>query len=124
VSATRSCALRDSSPASQLGSRRSRRGGSYSARINRVAGALKISQRDAAARVEELGAAQLLDAPAGEGLPVNLTDTGQHLIARIRGAVTEITQRLWGDLPPEDLATAGRVLSTILERANAELAGR
>jgi hypothetical protein len=30
---------------------------------------------------------------------------------------------MWGDLPEEDLATTGRVLSTILERANAELAG-
>jgi hypothetical protein len=30
---------------------------------------------------------------------------------------------MWGDLPPEDLATAGRVLSTVLARANKELAG-
>jgi hypothetical protein len=37
--------------------------------------------------------------------------------------VTEITQRLWGDLPAEDLAIAGRVLGTVLVRANAELAG-
>jgi hypothetical protein len=28
-----------------------------------------------------------------------------------------------GDLPAEELATAGRVLSTVLARANAELAG-
>ena len=32
-------------------------------------------------------------------------------------------QRLWGDLPAEDLATAGRVLAIITDRANAELAG-
>jgi hypothetical protein len=31
-------------------------------------------------------------------------------------------ERLWGDLPPEDLATAGRVLGIVLERANVELA--
>ena len=37
-------------------------------------------------------------------------------------AGTQITQRLWGDLPVEDLATTGRVLSTVLARANAELA--
>jgi hypothetical protein len=36
--------------------------------------------------------------------------------------VTGITQRLWSGLPAEDLATAGRVLSIITERANAELA--
>ncbi len=30
---------------------------------------------------------------------------------------------LFADFPPEDLATAGRVLSIITTRANAELAG-
>jgi hypothetical protein len=40
----------------------------------------------------------------------------------VRTAVTQITERLWGDVPAEDLATAGRVLSTVLARANAELA--
>jgi hypothetical protein len=29
---------------------------------------------------------------------------------------------MWGDLPDQDLAAAGRVLTTVLERANAELA--
>jgi hypothetical protein len=36
-------------------------------------------------------------------------------------AVAEITQRLWGDLSPDELAIAGRVLSTVLARANKEL---
>ena len=53
---------------------------------------------------------------------MRLTDAGQQLFGRIRGAVTEITGRLWGDLPAEDLATAGRVLSIVTERASAELA--
>jgi hypothetical protein len=51
---------------------------------------------------------------------VSLTDAGHQLHVRIRTAVTEITQRLWGDLPTDDLATAGRVLGTVLVRANAE----
>jgi hypothetical protein len=54
---------------------------------------------------------------------VKPTDAGQQLHRQIRTAVSQITQRLWGDLPAEDLATAGRVLSTVLARANAELAG-
>jgi hypothetical protein len=29
---------------------------------------------------------------------------------------------MWGDLPEGDLATAARILSTVLDRANAELA--
>ena len=41
---------------------------------------------------------------------------------RISAAITQITQRLWGGLLAGDLATAGRVLAIITERANAELA--
>jgi DNA-binding MarR family transcriptional regulator len=90
---------------------------------DRLAGALKVGAADAQARISELAAAQLLHAPAGDAGPVRLTDRGQQLHHQIRTAVTQITQRMWGDLPPEDLATAGRVLSTVLARANAELAG-
>jgi hypothetical protein len=38
-----------------------------------------------------------------------------------RPAVAGITRRLWGDLAAQDLATAARVLSTVLARANQEL---
>ena len=91
--------------------------------VTRVADALKISEAEAQARITELAAAQLLHVPDAEGAPVKPTDAGQQLHGRIRAAVTQITQRMWGDLPTEDLATAGRVLSTVLARANAELAG-
>jgi DNA-binding MarR family transcriptional regulator len=90
--------------------------------IGRVVGVLKVSEAEAQARITELAAARLLQTPDGEGSPVKLTDAGQQLHGQIRTAITEITQRLWGDLPAEDLATAGRVLSTVLARANAELA--
>jgi DNA-binding MarR family transcriptional regulator len=91
--------------------------------VDRVAGGLKVSEAEAQARVGELAAAGLLQAPQGEGSRVTLTEAGRELHARIATAVAPITQRMWGDLPAEDLATAGRVLSTILARANAELAG-
>ena len=91
--------------------------------VDRVAGALKVSVAEAQARVAELAAAGLLQAPEGEGSRVTLTHAGRQLHAGIGAALTPITQRMWGDLPAEDLATAGRVLSTILARANAELAG-
>jgi DNA-binding MarR family transcriptional regulator len=91
--------------------------------IGRVAGALKVSEAEARARLTELATAQLLEAPGGEGSPVKVTDSGQQLHTAIRAAVSQITERLWGDLPAEDLATAGHVLSTVLARANAELAG-
>jgi hypothetical protein len=91
--------------------------------VGTVAGVLKVSEAEAQARVAELADAQLLQAPDCEESPVKVTAAGEQLHGQIRAAVTQITQRLWGDLPAEDLATAGRVLSTILARANAELAG-
>jgi hypothetical protein len=90
--------------------------------IARVAGGLRVSGAEAEARIAELAAAGLLRASGDERSPVEVTQAGSELHTRIRGAVTEITQRMWGDLPAEDLATAGRVLSTVLERADAELA--
>jgi hypothetical protein len=86
-----------------------------------VAGALKISEAEAQARIDDMAAARQLQATS-EGSVVTVTDAAQQLHARVRTVVAEITQRLWGDLPAEDLATAGRVLSIITERANAELA--
>jgi DNA-binding MarR family transcriptional regulator len=90
---------------------------------DRVAGALKVSEAEARARISELVALELLQAPADEGAPVKVTDAGRQLYARVRAAVNQLTKRLWGDLPTEDLATAGRVLSTVLARANAEISG-
>jgi hypothetical protein len=91
--------------------------------IGRVAGAVKVSEQEAQTRVDRLTAAGLLQVGNGESSPVKVTDAGHQLHGRIRGAIAPITVRLWGDLPAEDLATAGRVLSTILARANAELTG-
>jgi hypothetical protein len=56
------------------------------------------------------------------GETVAASEQGRELHARIRGQVQEITSRLWGDLPAEDLEAAGRVLDTVLERARGELA--
>jgi hypothetical protein len=90
--------------------------------ISRMAGVLKVSGAEAQGHIAGLAAAQLLHVPGGGESPVTVTEAGQRLHGQIRTAVTEITQRLWGDLPAEDLATAGRVLSTVLARANEELA--
>jgi DNA-binding MarR family transcriptional regulator len=90
--------------------------------VSRLADALKISAAEARARIDELTAAQLLVVRDLTGSPVRVTDAGSQLYARIRSAVVDVTDRMWGDLPTEDLAAAGRVLTTVLERANAELA--
>ena len=79
------------------------------------------SEAEAKARVADMVTAQQLNI-TGQGSAVTVTGAAQQLHSRIRAAIAEITQRLWGDLPAEDLATAGRVLAIITERANAELA--
>ena len=87
-----------------------------------VAGALKISETEARALIGDLVTAQRLQI-TGEPPAVTVTGPARQLHSRIRAAIAGITQRLWGDLPAEDLATAGRVLAIITDRANAELAG-
>ena len=88
--------------------------------IRRVAGVFKISYAEAQARVAELTGAGLLDTDGSQLTP---SPAGQQLFERIRAATNEITERLWGDLSPDDLATTARVLSTVLARANSELSG-
>ena len=77
--------------------------------------ALKITEPQAGDQLHQLTAAGYLT----DGNSV--TQRARDLFARVRTATHEITERLWGDLPAEDLATAGRVLSIITERASAEL---
>jgi hypothetical protein len=78
--------------------------------------ALKITEPQARDQLGQLTATgYLTDANSA-------TQLAQDLFARVRTATREITGRLWGDLPAEDLATAGRVLGIITERANTELA--
>jgi DNA-binding MarR family transcriptional regulator len=89
--------------------------GQLAARMTR---ALKIDDAEAAAAVGQLTAARLME--AAEGLTVRLTDAGQARYQEIRAAVTEVTDRAYGDIPAGDLATAARVLVTITERLSAE----
>jgi hypothetical protein len=85
-----------------------------------VAGALKISETEAGARVGGLVTARQLQIT---GEAVTATGAARQLHSRISATIAGITRRLWGDLPADDLATAGRVLAIITDRANAELAG-
>jgi len=86
-----------------------------------VADALKISGAEAEARVADMVTAQQLQI-TGEPPAVTATGAARQLHGRISATNTQIVQRLWGDLPAGDLATAARVLAVITERANTELA--
>jgi hypothetical protein len=89
--------------------------------IRRVGGATQFSQASVAERITELTAAGFLR-DGGDGR-VQVTDEGQARWTQVRTAIGPITQGLWGDLPAEDLAAAGRVLGIVLDRANAVLVG-
>jgi DNA-binding MarR family transcriptional regulator len=84
----------------------------------RLGDAIKITAQDVRARVAALIDAGLMELREGRLLAV--TNAGHELHRRIRSRVAEITERLWGDLPDQDLLVAGRVLATVLDRARAE----
>ena len=90
--------------------------------IGRVAGALKVGDAEVQERIDELIGGGLLEASGTELPLIMITDAGRELHSRIRSTVTEITERMWGDLPTDELESAARVLSTVLQRADRELA--
>ncbi|MFD9461225.1 MarR family winged helix-turn-helix transcriptional regulator [Streptomyces sp. NPDC060027] len=88
--------------------------------VGRLTGALKIEEPTARRTVDAMTAVKLLEEPtAGQ---VSLTDAGRELFESIRTAGNEIAARLYAGIPAEDLAAAGRVLTLVTERADAELA--
>ena len=86
--------------------------------IERITGARKIDAHQVETAISELAAAGLVL----DETRVGLTEAGQARYHEIRADLGDITARLFGDFPPEDLATAGRVLAIVTARANAELA--
>jgi DNA-binding MarR family transcriptional regulator len=85
-----------------------------------VVGALKIDAAEAHSVVDELVFTGLL-APH-ESSQVRITDTGRELFETTSAETAPVTARVYAGIPAEDLAVAGRVLSLITERADAELA--
>ncbi|MFE6758228.1 MarR family transcriptional regulator [Streptomyces sp. NPDC057684] len=87
--------------------------------VAQVQGSLKADPADIRATLDELLAKQLLDT---DGAHLRPTDAGRELLAAVGAETTPISARIWGGIPAEDLAAAGRVLALVTERANAELA--
>jgi hypothetical protein len=83
-----------------------------------LAARLRIPIEEATAALAALTADGLL---AGDA---TLTVAGRARHAEISTGLAAITERLYGDLPADDLAVAGRVLTLITARATAELATR
>ncbi|MFF5786413.1 MarR family transcriptional regulator [Streptomyces sp. NPDC012693] len=87
-----------------------------------VTGSLKTDVSAAVRVIEELTAAHLLEADPTDTSRLRLTDAGRELYETTGTESAEISTRLYAGIPTEDLAAAGRVLTLITERANAELA--
>lgn len=88
--------------------------------VDGVVGALKTDRSQAHSVIDELTGAGLV-APQGPS-QVRITDAGQQLYDRTTAETAPITARVYAGIPTEDLAAAGRVLTLITERADAELA--
>ena len=86
-----------------------------------AADGVKVTPEQASACIADLTTRDLLATTPGEQSRVGLTPTGQALYTRLSAELAPVTARVYRDLPPDDLATAGRVLTTITTRINAEL---
>ncbi|UFR00085.1 lantibiotic dehydratase family protein [Streptomyces sp. Go40/10] len=87
--------------------------------VAQVRGSLKADPADIRATLDELLANQLL---VSDGAHLRPSAAGHELLAAVSAETAPVTARIWGGIPDEDLAAAGRVLALVTERANAELA--
>ncbi|MER5755313.1 hypothetical protein [Streptomyces sp. NPDC002088] len=87
--------------------------------VDRLTSTLKIGESEAHTLLDELADAGLID-----GARRSLTDKGDSLQREFTDAVTELTERLYGDLPAAEREIAARALAHVTARANAELAAQ
>jgi DNA-binding MarR family transcriptional regulator len=86
--------------------------------IATIAGAVKIDAATARTVIDELADAELIET---QDSAVELTAKGQETYGRLRTAVDETIGSLYAGIPADELATAGRVVTLVTTRANAEL---
>ncbi|THA35132.1 hypothetical protein E6R18_05290 [Streptomyces sp. A1277] len=90
--------------------------------VERMTGAVKLDVSVVEQTLSELTSAGLLEEQPGDRPLPALTAAGEALERDHRTGVARATAALYADLPAEDLATAGRVLTEVTARANAVLA--
>ncbi|WP_393062929.1 hypothetical protein [Streptomyces sp. LN549] len=91
--------------------------------VERLTSTLKVDTATAEAALSGLLAQGLLEEqqPTDVAL-LALTAAGKEAHRAQRAGIATITARLYADLPAEDMAAAGRVLTELTARANAVLA--
>ncbi|MFI2782030.1 MarR family transcriptional regulator [Streptomyces sp. ALB3] len=87
--------------------------------IAQVRGHLKADPAGIRVTLDELLARRLL---VEDGACLRPTAAGRELLAAVAAETAPVSARIWGGIPAEDLAAAGRVLTLVTERADAELA--
>ncbi|MEZ3178605.1 MarR family transcriptional regulator [Streptomyces pimonensis] len=87
--------------------------------VARVRDDLKADPADVRAALGALLERRLL---VVDGAHLRPTEAGRELTAAVGAESAPVTARIWGGIPAEDLAAAGRVLALVTERADAELA--
>ncbi|AVV44514.1 MarR family transcriptional regulator [Streptomyces sp. ID05-04B] len=85
--------------------------------VAQVCASLKADPADIRAALGELLAGQLL---VVDGAHLRPTAEGRDLLTVIGSETAPLTARIWGGIPAEDLAAAGRVLTLVAERADAQ----
>ncbi|MFC8229124.1 MarR family transcriptional regulator [Streptomyces sp. NPDC057287] len=87
--------------------------------VTQVRGTLKAAPADIRVTLDELLAKGLL---VEDGAHLRPSDAGRELLAVVAAETAPASARIWGGIPAEDLAAAGRVLALVTRRAEAELA--
>jgi DNA-binding MarR family transcriptional regulator len=87
--------------------------------VTHVQGSLKADPADIRATIDALLAKKLI---VKEGAYLRPAEVGREVLAAAATDTVPFAARIWGGMPTEDLAAAGRVLALVAERANAELA--
>jgi hypothetical protein len=90
--------------------------------VQRVVDGLRTDAPPVLAALDELTAAGHVRPTADDPAVVEVTDSGRAVYRRIQAGIDGISALLYADLPAADLATAGRVLTIVTERATAALA--
>ncbi|MCT7355177.1 MarR family transcriptional regulator [Streptomyces sp. 15-116A] len=87
--------------------------------VAQVRASLKTDPAGIRTTVDELVTRELLTA---DGTHLRPTHAGRDLMAAVGAEIAPVSARIWGGIPTEDLAAAGRVLTLVTRRAEAELA--
>jgi DNA-binding MarR family transcriptional regulator len=90
--------------------------------VQRVAAALKVDLDTARGCLDALEARGFLATSSDAAGDTEVNANGRAFHAAVRARVEELTGRLWGDVPADELAVAADVLNTVLRRSSNELA--